>query len=106
MVAIALQARAAPPSGIPTRTEAGERSILRLRRANLDVATITVGDPLLRYRRLGLAGVGHLRSGQRLRDRPLADRPFLPPKRRPKLDHRWRGSPRVQCEARRADEHG
>ena len=69
--------------------------VLRLRRTNVDVAAIALGDAVLRHRRLELAGLGHLRAGQRLRDRPLADRPFLPSKGRPELDHRWRWRPKA-----------
>src|ERR1700687_1689539 len=106
MVATSLQTCVETPAGISAGASARRGQVLCFRGADLDVAAIALGSAVFRDRRLELAGLGNLRPCQRLRYRPLADRPFLPSQGRTELGHRWRGSSGIQRQARRTEQHG
>src|SRR6516165_6511220 len=106
LVAVALPARADASAQVPAGAAARQRPVLCPRRAHLDALTAPVGRTVLGDRRRKLAGVGHLRAGERVRDGPLAGRAFRPSPRRPELHRRGRGRPGLQRCLRRPREYG
>ena len=85
LAAAALQAASGPAAAVPTRAGLADDRFYAFLERTWMLQQAALGGCFLADRRAELGGLGRLRAGRRLSDRPLARRPFRPPPGRPAL---------------------